>query len=187
MYGSSKLSRVVERGLLVPMDARNQRNRAETSSPSRSSSRSRTLREREREREKRKAESLPEEKEEEEEGRSGSGNDRPSALEANIDECPALLALRNRALRPTLESLSFSSSPFCFSFPPLFFSLFLPVFALSTNATYASSLPSIERRKRKTKISTNQIRRPIMIFKLLNLILKFSRFYISIYIYIYIS
>lgn len=29
--------------------------------------------------------------EEEEEGQSGSGNDRPSALEANIDECPALL------------------------------------------------------------------------------------------------
>lgn len=182
MYGSSKLSRVVERGLLVPMDARNQRNRAETSSPSRSSSRSRTLREREREREKRKAESLPEEKEEEEEGRSGSGNDRPSALEANIDECPALLALRNRALRPTLESLSFSSSPFCFSFPPLFLSLSLSSFSpyRRTRHTLLPFPPSIERRKRKTKISTNQIRRPITTFKLLNLILKFSRFYIYI-------
>lgn len=27
---------------------------------------------------------------------SGSGNDRPPALEANIDECPALLALRSK-------------------------------------------------------------------------------------------
>jgi len=41
---------------------------------------------------------------EKKEGQSGSGNDRPSALEANIDECPALLALRNRG---NVESLSF--------------------------------------------------------------------------------
>lgn len=47
-----------------------------------------------------------------EEGQSGSGNDRPSALEANIDECPALLALRNRgtwnrSLSPPLPPVSF--------------------------------------------------------------------------------
>lgn len=47
-----------------------------------------------------------EEEKEEKEGQSGSGNDRPSALEANIDECPALLALRNPV---NVESLSFSA------------------------------------------------------------------------------
>ena len=106
-----------------------------------------TEREREREREctreteKERAESLPEEKEEEE-GQSGSGNDRPSALEANIDECPALLALRNQrseergialfpfsppslASSPTPSSPSFSSSSF------FFFILLLTSFPLS--------------------------------------------------------
>lgn len=53
-----------------------------------------------------------------EEGQSGSGNDRPSALEANIDECPALLALRNRE---NMESLSF----FTLS-PPVSFFKVLP-------------------------------------------------------------
>lgn len=70
--------------LVLPVDAK-RRNRAARSS---------SLEERTsgREREERKAVSLPGKKEEEE-GQSGSGNDRPSALEANIDECPALLAL----------------------------------------------------------------------------------------------
>lgn len=76
-----------------------------------------------RETEKRRVESLPEEKEKEE-GQSGSGNDRPSALEANIDECPALLALRNQqseergiALFP-FSPPSLASSPTSSTDPP---------------------------------------------------------------------
>lgn len=107
---------------------------------------------REGERGKRRAESLPEEKEEEEEGRSGSGNDRPSALEANIDECPALLALRNRALRPTLESL-------------LFLSFFSPFFTLSRR----TRLPSIE----KTENSKTLVKFDARYDRLSNLTLKF--------------
>lgn len=117
---------------------------------------------REGERGKRRAESLPEEKEEEEEGRSGSGNDRPSALEANIDECPALLALRNRALRPTLESL-------------LFLSFFSPFFALSRR----TRLPSIE----KTENSKTLVKFDARYDRLSNLTLKFY-IYISVYIVI---
>jgi len=56
-------------------------------------------RERERERERERDFTRVGEEGEKKEGQSGSGNDRPSALEANIDECPALLALRNRGER----------------------------------------------------------------------------------------
>lgn len=125
-----------------------------------------------RETEKRRVESLPEEKEEEE-GQSGSGNDRPSALEANIDECPALLALRNQqseergiALFP-FSPPSLASSPTSSTDPPppppfRFFSTF--GFRLSAfgkrrgiNGSPISPLSSrIRRRKPRQREKTNK-------------------------------
>lgn len=126
-----------------------------------------------RETEKRRVESLPEEKEEEE-GQSGSGNDRPSALEANIDECPALLALRNQqseergiALFP-FSPPSLASSPTSSTDPPpppppfRFFSTF--GFRLSAfgkrrgiNGSPISPLSSrIRRRKPRQREETNK-------------------------------
>ena len=90
-------------------------------------------------------ESLPEEKEEEE-GQSGSGNDRPSALEANIDECPALLALRNQrseergiALFP-FSPPSLASSPTPSTFLLLFLLLLLhPRFFSTFNFPFSAN------------------------------------------------